>query len=142
MDLNNIINNIDSKNCYDMVVKFFGLTSTLEDNLDEICQLPLKGVNIFGIKSDARKQAEADRTFFVKEVGKAGRDCCSHNRTEPQEPVTKDNVYFGGVDGLNTYSVARFERAKDDQYVQDSIRWQIVDFVRSYRHSFKFDWLR
>ena len=142
MDLNGIINNISTENCYGMVVKFFGLTSTLEDNLFEIGDLPMKGKKVFGVKSAARKKAEADRAFFIKEVKKAGRNLDGINRTEPQEPPTKYNIYFGNIDGIKTLPVVEFENCKDDDYVQPRIRWQIVDFVKSYKDSFKLDWLR
>lgn len=141
-DLNGIINNITYENCYDMVVKFFGLTSTLEDNLAEIINLPLKGKEIFRIKSAARKQAEDDRSSFIATVRNAGRDPSGRNRTKIGETVTKHNVYFGDTDGIWTFTVAKFEELKDDEYVQSSIRSQIVDFVRCYKDSFKLDWLR
>jgi hypothetical protein len=140
-DLNGIINNINYENCYDMVVKFFGLTSTLEDNLSEISGLPMKGKKVFRIKSAAREKAEADRSFFIETVRNAGRDLCGRNRTKPGEQVTKHNVYFGDTDGIWTFPVAKFEELKDDDYVQSKIRWQIMNFVRCYEDSFKLDWL-
>lgn len=141
-DLNGIIRNINYRNCYDMVVKFFGLTGVLDDYLSEIKDFPLKGTKILGIKSHARKLAEIDRNSFIEAVKRAGRDLDGHNRTKPGEPVTKDNVYFGEIDCLSTNSVARFERAKDDPHVQDSIRQQIIYFVLNYEPEFKLDWLR
>ena len=163
-DLNGIINNINYENCYDRVVQFFGLTSTLEDNLSEIGKLPIKcihihrlaGFVIFGFKSKARKKSEearrgaeeknkrieSQRDFFFKEVRKAGRDLCGRNRTKPGEQVTKHNVYFGNTGGIWTFPVAKFEELKDDDYVQSKIRQQIVSFVQGYKDSFKLDWLR
>lgn len=162
-DLNGIINNINYENCYDMVVKFFGLTSTLEDNLSEIGKLPIKCVHIhrlagfviFGFKSKARKKSEetrreaeeknkrieSHRDFFFKEVRKAGRDPYGRNRTKPGEQVTKHNVYFGDTDGIWTSTVAKFEECEDSS-VQKVIRRQIVEFVQSYKNSFHLEWLK
>ncbi len=140
-DLNGIINNINYENCYDRVIQFFNLTSKLDDRWIEISQLPLKGWKFWSFKSKDRKQAEADRAFFFKEVKKAGR--CPHgiNRTERGEEVTKDNVYFGDIFGIFTRTVATFE-AFEGSFVQEKIRQQIVSFVQSYKDSFKLDWLR
>ncbi|MBQ5945411.1 hypothetical protein IJL65_03295 [bacterium] len=141
-ELNAIIREINYNNCYDYVVEFFKRTSLFDDYWAEIKDLPLKGTKVFGIKSKARKKAEADCAFFFKEVHKAGRDLCGHNRTNPGEEVTKENVYFGDVWGLHTHTIAQFERAKDDPNVREAIPRQIVDFVQSYKNSFKVDWLR
>lgn len=141
-ELNAIIHEICYENCYDYVIDFFERTSLLDDYWDEIKGLPLKGTKLFGIKSKARKKAEADRALFFKKIHKAGRNLYGRNRTQPQEPVTKDNVYFGDVWGLHTHTVAEFERAKDDTFVQEKIRQQIVGFVQSYKGSFNANWLR
>lgn len=140
-ELNAIIHEISYENCYDYVVKFFERTSLLDDYWLEIKGLPLAGSKIFGIKSRARKKAENDRAFFFKEIRKAGRDSCGYNRTEPGEEVTKKNLYFGGVFGLFTNNITSFEKS-EDECVQKHIRSQIVGFVKSYKDSFKSDWLR
>jgi len=163
-DLNGIIRSCEYENCYNKVVQFFNITSVLHDHLGDIYDFPLskppvskrplKGVNFFGIKSRARKQAEAERQEqaearkrveakrdrFIAEVTKAGRNPYGINRTKSGEQVTEHNVYFGNIFGLWTGTVAKFE-ACEDTYVQEKIRQQIVEFVQSYESSFQLDWL-
>lgn len=141
-NLNEIIKSINYDNCYDLVVKFFGITSLLDDNWDDVTQLPLKGWKILGIKSKSRKDAEAEYSFFFEEIHKAGRNPYGINRTAPGEPVTKETLYFGDVWGIWTDTVAKFEKTEDDEFVQEKIRQQIYQFVKSYDKSFKLDWLR
>lgn len=140
-NLNEIISSISCENCYSMVVKFFTLTSMFEDYESDIKKLPLKGWQICGVKSNTRKEAESSRDFFFKEVRKAGREPHGHNRTEPGEVVTENNVFFGDVFGIFTKNIADFSACKDE-YVQQHIRNQIVGFVKSYNKSFKVDWLK
>ena len=141
-DLNGIIRDTRYENCYTRVVQFFNLTSKLDDRWIEISELPLKGWKFWGFKSKDRKQAEADRAFFFKEVKKAGRCPYGINRTKRGEEVTKDNVYFGDIHGIWTDTVAKFE-ALENPSIQEVIRWQIVEFVQSYMSSFNnLDWLK
>ena len=140
-DLNGIIRSCEYKNCYDKVIQFFNLISKLDDRWAEVREIPLKGWKFWGIKSKGRKQAEADRAFFFKEVRKAGRDPYGINRTKPGEEVTKDNVFFGDIYGIWTGPVAKFE-ACEETFVQEKVRQQIVLFVQSYKKSFNVDWLK
>lgn len=141
-DLNGIIKDIDYDNCCDLVIKFFGLTSLLDDNRFMISKPPLKGVSFLGIKSRSRKRAETDCASFMICVGLAGRDLHSHNRTSPGEAVTKDNVYFGEIYGLPLITLAELEKITDDEYMQMKIHQQILLFVREFKGGFKLDWLR
>jgi len=140
-DLNGIIRSCEYENCYNKVIQFFNLTSKLDDRLHEVYDIPLRGWEFWGIKSKDRKRAETDRAFFTKEVHKAGRDSCGINRTNPGEEVTKNDVFFGDIFGIWTGSVAKFEACKEP-FVQEKIRQQIVNFIQSYKNSFKVDWLK
>lgn len=150
MNLNQIIDHINEENCYDKVVEFFTITSYLQDHAREIEELlpPVRGFKFCGIKSFYRKECEFKRAkaelglkVFMQELNKAGRDMHGHNRTENGEEVSKDNLYFGDVAGIWTFTVAEFERVKNDTYVQENIRNQITNFVRSYKGSFDVDWV-
>lgn len=150
MNLNQIINHINEENCYDKVVEFFTITSYLQDHAREIEELlpPVRGFNFCGIKSLYRKECEFKRNkaelglkVFMSELNKAGRDMYGHNRTERGETVSKDNIYFGDVAGIWTFTVAKFENLKNDAYVQENIRAQITGFVKSYEGSFNVDWV-
>ena len=88
-------------------------------------------------------RAEIKLDGLLREINKAGRDSFGHNRTKPGEDVTKDNVYFGDVWGIGTFSVRTFEEEyKKDTFVQTHIRKQITRFVKSYEDIFNANWLR
>lgn len=146
-----IIELINTENCYDKIVKFFQITSELQDRSEEIMKLlpPIEGINFCGWKSAKRKQSENSRMRarikldgLLREINKAGRDSFGHNRTKPGEDVTKDNIYFGDVWGIGTFSIRTFEEeCKKDTFVQTHIRNQITRFVKSYEDIFNANWL-
>lgn len=152
MSLNSIIECINTKNCYDEVVKFFQITSELHDHSEEIWNLlpSLKGIKFCGWRSAERELSEDNRSVaeiglrqFLHEIQEAGRDPFGHNRTEPGQEVTKDNVFFGNVWGIGTFPIKTFESdCKDDAFIQTHIRYQITRFVQSYKDSFDANWLR
>lgn len=161
MNLNSIIRFIDEKNCYDKVVEFFQITSELQDCSEQIKKLlpPLDGFEFHGLKSAKRKRSEINRkrveaglNEFLIEINKAGRNGhgrfgrrCGHNRTNPGENVTKNNIYFGDMtDGdcsfMGFISIYRAERTNDD-VLQNLFRKHIVDFVKNFTGKFNIDWL-
>ena len=127
---------------YDKVVEFFTITSSLQDRSEEIRNLPLKGLKVWGRRSEQRREAEIQLEKFLEQVCRAGRCPYGYNRTKTGETVTKDNLYFGDVHGIYTFTVRKFENeCKNDAYVQKHIRDQITGFVKSYSQSFNTDWL-
>ena len=141
-NLKAIVDSINTQNCYDKIVEFFTITSHLQDCSDEIRLLPLKGFKVWGKRSEKRRSAEIELENFLAQIHKAGRCSYGYNRTEPGETVTKDNLYFGDVHGIWTFTVRKFEdECKNDAYVQEHIRNQITGFVKSYKSSFNTDWL-
>lgn len=149
-NLNVIIEHINTENCYDEIVKFFTITSVIQDRTQEIKEfLPtVKGIKFCGWRSTQRKKSEARRfeaekscKNFIYEINKAGRSLYGYNRTKPGEDVTKDNIFFGNIEGIITLSVKELEKQPNDAYVQKHIRNQITEFVKSYKNSFNTDWL-
>jgi len=138
--LNAIIGKIKCSNCYDIVLPFFKTTTYLQDHEKEITQLPLKGFQIFGYKSRSRKNAEAQRESFIKNIRLAGRDN-KHNHSMPGGIVTKDNIEFGNACGVVPGRVSRFETSPRKE-IQEVVRPQIVEFVSSFKDSFSLSWLR
>ena len=137
-----IVDSINTNNCYDKIVEFFTITSNLQDRSDEIRNLPLKGLKVWGRRSEMRRAAEIELEKFLEQIHNTGRCSYGYNRTEPGETVTKDKLYFGDVHGIWTFTVRKFEdECKDDAYVQEHIRNQITGFVKSYSQSFNTDWL-
>ena len=152
MNLNTIIRFINKDNCYEQIVKFFTLTSELQDHSEELGEfLPcVEGFKFCGWKSEKRKKSEAFRQeaemglrVFLDEINKAGRDQYGHNRTEFRQTVTTYNVFFGDICGISTCSTRTCEDdCQDDAFVQERIRDQICNFVKSYQGGFNLDWLR
>ena len=141
-NLKAIVDSISTQNCYDKIVEFFTITSHLQDCSDGIRQLPLKGFKVCGKRSEQRKLAEIELEKFLAQIHKAGRCSYGYNRTEPGETVTKDNLYFGDIYGIWTFTVRKFEdECKNVAYVQKHVRNQITGFVKSYKDSFGTNWL-
>ena len=141
--LNSVIDSINTENCYDKVVEFFDITSYLQDHSEEIKALPLRGTRILFLKTFRRARSEISLEIFMNRLKVAGRCSYGHNRTEPGEPITKANIYFGNVWGICTYPIKRFEYVfKDSKFVQEHIRNQITEFVKSYKDKFNTDWVR
>ena len=150
-NLNAIIATTNLDNCYEKVVSFFRITSKIQDHAKDLeALLPsIEGKKFYGWKSKQRKssekrRAEAEKLFesFRYELSKAGRNPYGYNRTETEKPVTKDKVFFGDIEGINTLSIEKLEKCPDDTYVQNHVRSQIVRFVKSYKNSFNTDWLK
>jgi hypothetical protein len=155
ISLNQIIQTINEKNCFEKVVAFFERTSYLYDNIDEIRQIPLKGREtrtvwgkikhaFIGKKGEPYRSPEETESlkkqqFFIEEVCKGGRSEFGRNRTKKGEKVTADNVYFGDIYGLYTLPVRKWAETTDKD-AQETIANQIIRFVTSYKNSFKIDW--
>ena len=149
-NLNVIIEHINTENCYDEIVKFFTITSVIQDRTQEIKEFlpPIEGIKFWMWKGNRRKRSEAKRAQaekalqrFISEISKSGRSLYGYNRTKPGEDITKDNIFFGNIEGINTLSVKELEKHPNDAYVQKHIRNQITEFVKSYKNSFNTDWL-
>ena len=158
--LHEITQTIDEKNCWTKVIDFFNLTSYLQDNVEEIVLIPLKGKEtrtVWGyikhtISNGFKKGRNRTPYFspeelksiemrdkFIKEGNKGGRDEYGFSRTKKGETVTKDKVYFGNIYGLFTLNVNVWENTNDKE-AQSLVANQIVRFVRSYKNSFNTDW--
>lgn len=139
-ELNRIIRNANVATCYDTIVEFFALTSKIQDD-GVYLQLPLKGWSFLGFKSPKRKKAEEKLYKFCVSLERGGRNQYGHNRTSRGEAVTKNNVFFGDINGICTNTVAAFQKS-EDPHVQQEIRTQITHFVESYKGCFSLDWVR
>ena len=140
-ELKLVIKRTSLQNCYDKAVEFFVITSYLHDNLEEIKTLPLKGWRVFGLKSHQRQIAEQQRKKFLTSIVKAGRNLYGNNRTLRGEIISKDVIYFGNINGMNTLPISTFE-TKQDPELQMTIRGQVAQFIQSYWLDFEIDWLR
>lgn len=159
MNLNSIIRFIDEENCYEKVIEFFRITSDLQDQSEKFRELlpPIEGFEFHGWKSAKRKRSEINRMKveagldeFLIEINRAGRNGhgsfghrCGHNRTDPGETVTKNNIYFGDTADedcsvIGSLPISRLE-GESNSTIQKCIRKHITDFVKSF--SFNTDWL-
>ena len=155
--LHSIIECINERNCFDEVIKFFQITSELQDRSKEFGKL-LPSVESFesrhGLKPLKRKRSEANRAKaeaglrqFLDDISKAGRDGHSHrgcNRTEPGEMVTKHCVFFTDMadERCLIRGVVSIDRAEQlDEVEQALVKRHIIKFVKSFTDSFNIDWL-
>ena len=150
-NLNAVIATANLDNCYEKILQFFRITSTLQDHSGEFERFlpPIEGIKFCGWRSTQRKKSETKRAQaekalqrFISEISKSGRNLYGYNRTKPGENVTKDKIFFGNTGGIITLTVEEFEKCPNDVYVQEHIRNQIVDFMKSYKASFNTEWLQ
>lgn len=159
--LHSIIECINERNCFDEVIKFFQITSELQDCSEEFEKLlpSVEGFEFYGLKPAKRRRSESNRkraesqlNAFLIEVNKAGRNGPGrfghrheHNRTNPGERVTKNNIYFGnmadGVLSLDCFTSVYRAECIDNERLQNLFRKHVVDFVKSFAGSFNTDWL-
>ena len=159
MNLNQIIDHINEANCYEEVVKFYQITSHIQDCAEEVLKfLPVvKGFKFCGCKSNHRKESEARRELaeaglkvFISKINSVGRDGHGsvfhrgRNRTEPGEKVCADKLYFGSMQTeytslLGSISITKAKDCKDED-TQKIMRKTITDFVKS-QGKFETNWL-
>jgi hypothetical protein len=152
MNLNTIIRFIDTSNCYEKIVSFFRITRELQDHSEEFKRLlpRIEGFKFCKLKSEKRKKSEAIRhememglKVFLHEINKVEKNSFDINKTEFGKKITKDNIFFGNIWGIPRHSIREFEEdLKDDTFVQERIRDQILNFVKHYENSFDLDWLK
>ncbi len=145
----NIIDQTNNSNVYETIISFFTLTSQLHDRLDEIQNIPVKQTSpTFWIRVFHKKKAEEidniireqerQKRGLCQSILRAGRQEFGYNRTKEGEIITKDKVFFGGICGLNTLPVTKWEECKKtDPTVYNTIASQMTRFVKSYELAFK-----
>ena len=114
--LNAICEFITRENFYEMIVKFYSITSKLYDNIEEIEKFPPRGWRILGIKTKKRKEAEkakSDLIYFIKKYGRYS----SRNRSTDGDKITKDNIYLQGGYDFFPISVLEIEDNRYSEYV-------------------------
>lgn len=151
MNLNSIIEHINCKNCCDEIAKFFRITSELQDRAQEIKELlpAVEGIQFCGWKSSRRKKSEIRRSeakkgfkIFLYAINLSGRDPYGHNRTKPHEPITKNKLFFGNIGGISSITIEELEDNKNDLYIKELVRIQIVRFVKDFKGCFNTNWLQ
>ena len=145
----NIIDQTNNSTVYDNIITFFTLKSQLHDRLDEIQNIPVKQTSpTLWIRMFHRSKAEEMISIICEQerqkhglcqsILQAGRQEFGYNRTKEGETVTKDNVFFGGICGLNTLPITKWEECKKtDPTVYNTIASQMTRFVKSYELAFK-----
>ena len=111
-NLNAIIEFTTPENFYEMIVKFYSITSKLHDHVEDIQRLPLKGKVFLGIKSKERKMAEKAMSNLISLIKEYGRET-NNNRTEKGNLVTKDDIYLDA--GIDMFPVSILE-IEDNHY--------------------------
>ena len=115
-NLNAICEFITRKNFYEMIVKFYSITSKLYDNIEEIEKFPPRGWTFLRIKTKKRKIAEkakSDLIYFIKKYGRY--TWC--NRSTSSDKITKDNIYLQGGYDFFPISVLEIEDNPCSEYV-------------------------
>lgn len=115
-NLNAITRFITNENFYDMIVKFYSITSKLHDHVEEIQGLPLRGKVFLGIKSKRRKMAEKAMSNLISVIKEYGRET-NNNRTEKGNVVTKDDIYLDAGIDMFPISILEVEDKHYSEYV-------------------------
>ncbi len=140
--LRSIIECINEENCYDEVIKFFKLTSELQD-----CSEGFIGLlpSVEGSETNRAKKVGLEQ--FLEAINRAGRNGHGsrvYNRTNPGELITKNNIYFGNFTDdvcsfMGCLTISQLE-TEPDLETQECVRKHITAFVKSF--SFNTDWLK
>lgn len=143
-----LIEQTDITNVYNNIVPFFQMASELYDRRSEIDSLPLKQkspsiwMRLFS-KEQARKIDEEigelwrQKIALIQTIKNCGRDMNWNNRTKKGDPITKDNVFFGGIQNLGELSVAKWEEYKTScPRTYEIIAHQMVDFMQNRKSGF------
>lgn len=141
LDLRNTLHGLSSKNSLNAIVEFFNVVSKWHD----------KGINdlIREFKSVNYGQKKYEKIIgklcaLNLHFEKAGRNEFGFNRTKYGETVTDNNVFLGGIFGLNTHSVSFWEMRKNGNRggwgfahmekfnSHDVISWQASNFLNDH----------
>ena len=135
-------------NVYNNIVPFFQATAELYDRRDEIDSLPLKQkspsiwMRLFS-KEQARKideeigELRRQKIALIQTIKNCGRNMNWNNRTEKGDPITKDNVFFGGIQNLGEFPVEKWEKFKTSSpRTYEIIARQMVEFMKHKKDGF------
>ena len=154
-EISQIIIETNNENVYDNIIKFFNLTSKLDDCRREIDDIPVAQerpnflVRLFNRKkvmevNDIIQTQEEEKSYLLKAIARAGRYENGSNRTKKGETVTKENVFFGArIHGPNALPIAQFEKFKaSDPKIYNTIATQMTNFIKSFGGCFdETSWL-
>jgi len=138
-----LIDETNNSNVYDNIITFFQLTSELHDKLEEIQEIPIKQkdpsiwMRLFNRKKAKQidgKLGELGRQKLglCQTISNCGRSSYGYNRTNVGEQITKNNVYFGGIFGLNTLPVVKWEECREPK-----VAIQMTSFMKSHKAGFE-----
>ncbi|MEM4702913.1 MAG: hypothetical protein QXP53_00275 [Candidatus Pacearchaeota archaeon] len=114
----------------DCLVKFFQATSPVYDNIRKIRDAKEK----IEKKKGEKDLAESIKILYAH-LENSGRNRYGMNRTNPGQPVTYDNVYFGGRDGLNIHPVRKWIeilQKKEDNELNKGIYRGVSAYLNSH----------
>ena len=144
-----LIKQTNNENVYDNIITFFNLTSPLYDCRDDIEALPIAQqkptsfMRFFNRKKaekidESVRDQEEEKSLLCKAISNSGRWLAGHNRTNKGEEVTKDKVYFGGIQNLGEFPIAKWEEFKvGSPRTYEIIARQMVDFMKSKKEGFQ-----
>ncbi len=138
-----LIEQTDNSNVYDNIITFFEYTSELHDRLGEIQEIPIKqkGPSTWMRLFNHKKAKELDKQLaelgrqklgLCQSISHTGRSEYWNNRSQKGEKVTKHNVYFGGIFGLNTLPVVKWEECREPK-----VAIQMTSFMKSHKAGFE-----
>ena len=148
MAISTLIEQTNKNNVFNNVIEFFQLTSELHDRLGEIQAIPLKqkdpSVWMWLFKRKKAKKIDEElgdlgrqKLGLCQTISNCGRTKHWNNRSKEGEQITKHNIFFGGISGLNTLPIAEWEACKTTEpEVYETIANQMNDFIHSHQKGF------
>ena len=144
-----LIEQTNLSNVYENIVTFFQATSLLYDRRSEIDAIPLKQkapsfwMRVF-CKDKAKQLDETvgelwrQKLALLQAIKNCGRNMSWNNRTRQGEDVTKYNIYFGGIQNLGEFPIAKWEEFKvGSPRTYEIIARQMVEFMKNKKDSFQ-----
>lgn len=143
-----LIEHTDIADVYTNIVTFFQATAELSDRIHEINAIPLKqGSPSFWVRVFSKKKArKLDETVgklwqqklaLTQTIKNCGRNLNWNNRTKKGEKVTKENIYFGGIQNLGELPVSKWEEYKKScPRTYEIIARQMLEFMQNRKAGF------
>ena len=148
-EIADLIEQTNLSNVYDNIITFFQLTSSLHDSLDEIQASPIATKNPSWLQRIFKKKEaeeidqlirdqERQKRALIQTIKNCGRNMSGHNRTKKGEPITKENIFFGGIMDIGEFSVAKWEEFKTSEIIAN----QMLEFLQNKKNGFRqTNWL-
>jgi len=145
----NLIEQTNLSNVYNNIVPFFQMASELYDCCSEIEAIPPKQkspsiwMRLFSKEQAIKIDKEVGALWhqkrgLIQTIKCCGRNMNRNNRTKKDEKVSKDKIFFGGIQNIGEYPVTTWEEKKmSNPCTYELVARQMLEFMQHKKDGFK-----